>query len=100
MTMSKMYYCPACGGDGKETCNNPDHGFISSVAGEIGRLGCPVCGHDENHKVRCWDKEEGKYKYHICTGCNGKGVLTLSEATRVALEWNYDDYLIEVEDGL
>lgn len=43
--------CPMCGGDGKETCDNPDHGFISAVGGETGRLGCPVCGHDPDHKV-------------------------------------------------
>jgi len=42
--------CPRCGGDGKETCNNPDHGFIEEVGGEIRRLGCPVCGHDPDHK--------------------------------------------------
>jgi len=34
--------CPACNGDGKETCNNPDHGFISFIGGELGRLGCHV----------------------------------------------------------
>lgn len=25
--------CPDCGGDGKETCHNPDHGFIDSLPG-------------------------------------------------------------------
>lgn len=25
--MNKVYRCPSCGGDGKETCNNPDHSF-------------------------------------------------------------------------
>lgn len=43
--------CPMCGGDGKETCDNPDHSFIEGVGGETGRLGCPVCGHDPDHKV-------------------------------------------------
>ena len=26
-----------------DICNNPDHGFIDAVGGEIGRLGCPGC---------------------------------------------------------
>lgn len=44
--------CPDCGGDGKETCNNPDHGLIDACLGhEVQRLGCPVCGHDPEHKV-------------------------------------------------
>lgn len=60
--------CETCGGDGRETCSNPDHGFIDAVGGEIGRLGCPVCGHDDNHKV----KDGGN-----CEDCDGTG-LTLN----------------------
>jgi hypothetical protein len=44
--------CELCGGDGKETCSNPDHGFIEAMPGDVGRLGCPVCGHDPKHKVK------------------------------------------------
>lgn len=69
--------CPACGGDGKETCHNPDHGFIEAMPGETGRLGCPVCGHDPNHKV----KNGGD-----CEGCNGAGKVTESDYGRVA-DW-------------
>jgi hypothetical protein len=58
--------CPDCGGDGKETCNNPDHGFIGGIGGEISRLGCPVCGHDENYKV----PNGGD-----CETCNGTGAI-------------------------
>lgn len=58
--------CDACGGDGKETCQNPDHGFISAMPGDIGRLGCPVCGHDENHKIL----DGGD-----CEECDGDGSL-------------------------
>lgn len=60
----KKVICETCGGDGKETCNNPDHAFIDAVGGETYRLGCPVCGHDENHKV----PNGGN-----CEDCNGTG---------------------------
>lgn len=56
--------CELCGGDGKETCNNPDHAFIDSMWGDTGRLGCPACGHDPKHKV----KNGGP-----CFECNGTG---------------------------
>jgi len=64
--------CPDCGGDGKETCSNPDHGFIYVLGGlesglpgsDVGRLGCPVCGHDPDHKV----PNGGN-----CETCNGTG---------------------------
>lgn len=64
--------CPACWGDGMEICTNPDHGFIAAVGGEIGRLGCPCCGHDPYHKTgeTCWH-------------CKGTGEIELHEAARV-----------------
>lgn len=44
--------CFDCLGDGKETCHNPDHGFIDAMSwDDIGRHGCPVCGHHPQHKV-------------------------------------------------
>lgn len=56
--------CESCGGDGIETCDNPDHGGLE--AGLFGRdeqrIGCPCCGHDPNHKMK------GK-----CHDCNGTG---------------------------
>ena len=55
--------CEACGGDGVETCDNPDHWFIALNLGEWGRLGCPGCGHDIDHKVRG----------SVCPECNGTG---------------------------
>ena len=61
--------CPDCDGDGIETCNNPDHGFIEMVGGEMNRLGCPVCGHDPDHKVRD----------EACDTCNGTGQMNSSE---------------------
>lgn len=42
--------CPVCNGDGKETCTNPDHGFLW-IDSELSRLGCPCCGHDRHHKI-------------------------------------------------
>lgn len=57
--------CPDCYGDGIERCNNPDHGFTNAVGGELGRLGCPVCGHDEQHRVFG----------SKCPTCNGTGVV-------------------------
>jgi hypothetical protein len=59
--------CQHCGGDGKETCDNPDHGFISMMPGDIGRIGCPGCGHDPEHKIPGGGK---------CEFCNGTGVTT------------------------
>ena len=55
--------CEICGGDGIARCNNPDHGLISEWPGEIGRLGCPVCGHDPEHRV----------KGEKCEHCGGSG---------------------------
>jgi len=46
-----MGECEFCGGDGIARCNNPDHGFMDGVGGELKRLGCPVCGHDEEHRI-------------------------------------------------
>lgn len=68
--LENLLSCPACNGDGKETCDNPDHGFIMLIDGEIGRLGCPCCGHDPNHKI----KNGGS-----CEVCEGKGIITKSE---------------------
>ena len=60
--------CPDCGGDGIETCHNPDHGFLSGVMSIMGanESACPCCGHDEDHKMR-----NGK-----CETCNTKGRVT------------------------
>jgi len=60
--------CETCEGDGVSRCTNPDHGFIEGFGGEVGRLGCPVCGHDPDHKV----------KGESCDDCNGNGTITRS----------------------
>ena len=41
-----------------EICNNPDHGFIDAIGGETARLGCPVCGNNEDCVV-----ESTRYKW-------------------------------------
>ena len=73
--------CPDCGGDGKETCHNPDHGFISAIGGEIGRLGCPCCGHDERHKVK---------RGGACDTCGGPGEVDESVARLFCEQMDYD----------
>lgn len=90
---NKYVVCPACGGDGKETCNNPDHGFISSMSGvrsdkyDTGRLGCPVCGHHPRHKV-----SGGR----SCFECNGTGKMEHEYAITWCQENDFDDELIEI----
>lgn len=82
------YKCPACGGDGKETCNNPDHVFIDAMPGDIGRLGCPLCGHDPNHKVN-----RGK---NVCPICGGYGEIIPEAFEEFGRETGYDEDPIEV----
>ena len=79
-TVQGLVRCPDCGGDGHETCNNPDHGFIHGAMGwhEIGRLGCPGCGHDPDHKVR---GGEGK-----CETCGGTGKVPAPNTPRSGAE--------------
>lgn len=77
-----VYICPMCDGDGKETCSNPDHGFIVAIGGELGRLGCPCCGHDEYHKI----PNGGK-----CEVCDGMGKVTESMFERFCDNYEYND---------
>jgi hypothetical protein len=86
ITEEREVICPDCGGDGKETCHNPDHGFIEAMPGETGRLGCPVCGHDRDHKVN-----RGKNK---CELCKGEGHLSESKANEWLSENDLDLELI------
>jgi hypothetical protein len=75
--------CPSCKGDGKETCSNPDHGFISALSSqEVGRLGCPVCGHDPYHKIKNGEN---------CDICNGSGRINQKEFDCFCDEYNYDE---------
>lgn len=79
--MSK-YRCPDCGGDGKETCHNPDHGFLLAMSfHDIGRLGCPVCGHNPRGKVA----SDGP-----CLSCNGKGFVDRSLAEKIISDYDLD----------
>ena len=58
--------CIDCGGDGIETCTNPDHGFIDSgcAGSDASRIGCPCCGHHPEYKI----------VGSKCETCDGTGV--------------------------
>ncbi|MBD2803056.1 hypothetical protein ID854_22070 [Xenorhabdus sp. M] len=92
-----MAICPECCGDGKETCNNPDHGFISALSfHDTGRLGCPGCGHDEFHKV----KNGGD-----CEVCQGSGEVTerLFQAYCKRYDFDYHEHIenvIEINNSM
>lgn len=92
MSTVQMLTCACCGGDGKETCHNPDHGFISSMGWhDIGRLGCPGCGHDPNHKVPSGGP---------CDECNGSGVVESEAWHKFVSDMGYEldeaDFIIEL----
>jgi len=75
-----MRECPDCRGDGKLTCHNPDHGLIDALSfHDIGRIGCPGCGHEENRKVRNGGP---------CDTCNGKGKVIKDIAEKYLKENN------------
>ena len=57
--------CIECNGTGMEICSNPDHGFISAMPGDVGRIGCPCCGSDELHRI----------PNTKCGVCGGTGVI-------------------------
>lgn len=80
-----QYRCPDCGGDGKETCHNPDHGFIGAMGGEMARLGCPCCGHNRDYKMK-----------GDCETCGGKG--DVSWATFIEFVDNNDVGDIDASD--
>lgn len=60
--------CPDCGGDGIETCNNPDHGFLNMIGSVVGanESSCPCCGHSSDHKI----------SNSKCPTCLGTGKIT------------------------
>lgn len=62
----EIIVCETCGGDGKETCTNPDHGFIHDMPGDTSVLGCPICGHAPYYKVP---------NGGICEDCGGAGYV-------------------------
>lgn len=72
MSNKNMVGCPVCGGDGIETCSNPDHGFIAGMG--LYELRCPICGSDPYHKV----PNGGK-----CDFCNGSGEVTEERAAEI-----------------
>lgn len=81
--LDKIYLCPDCGGDGIETCHNPDHSFITALDfHEVGRLGCPCCGHDTNFKMN------GK-----CYTCSGIGLVSEEDGNTYLDDMGIDETL-------
>lgn len=86
------YDCPDCGGDGNETCHNPDHGFLEGVMSLKGanESACPCCGHNEDYKITKYNKETEKREYCTCYTCNGSGSVTESIGNKYIDENGYD----------
>lgn len=84
------YYalCPDCGGDGNETCHNPDHGFLEGVLIIMGanESACPVYGHNPDHKITKGNSKKRRDEYCKCYTCKGQG--------KVSKEI-YDNYICE-----
>ena len=93
--MAGMVTCPCCNGDGKETCHNPDHGFINAMGfHDIGRLGCPVCGSHPKHKVG--SKRDGGSA--PCDVCIGSGEVSDVAAREFCGGMGYDyDEVMEID---
>jgi hypothetical protein len=99
----KTHICPACGGDGIERCNNPDHGLINSLSfHDVGRIGCPCCGHDPYYRIG--KHIDGRKVFNYCPECEGSGKVTLSECESILIEWNIDspseDYIAALNKAL
>ena len=94
--MFNKYYCPNCGGDGKETCHNPDHSFIHAVGGETSRLGCPGCGHDEEHKTG------GSYCETCFKDGESNGLVSLKKHKEFikVMRYDYNDYKPELAEKI
>lgn len=89
--MKNQVWCPVCGGDGMETCNNPDHGFLEGIVSQTGthsagESACPVCGHSTDHKT-------GKK----CPECNGTGIMEFNQAMEISEQYGLDNELIPVK---
>ena len=88
MTNQQFAVCPECGGDGKDTCNNPDHGLIRILSfTDEGRLGCPCCGHHPQFKMP---------KGGDCDICEGKGKVTIEKAEAYLKEYDGDEQEIDI----
>ena len=78
--------CSTCEGDGIERCDNPDHGFIQAlVFTDMGRIGCPCCGHDEKHRIMG----------SKCPDCNGTGIIEGAKNTEQQVQADHSNSLTE-----
>lgn len=81
MDDSRLIRCLDCGGDGIETCRNPDHGFLDAIHfTDQGRIGCPGCGHDTYFKIR----------NSACPTCDGSKKTSLDAAKKFCAENDID----------
>lgn len=81
--LEEKYKCPDCGGDGVETCHNPDHGFLRGVIGAVysaNESACPCCGHHPDFKMK-----------GICETCKGTGRVDKDVWDKYADEYGYDN---------
>lgn len=80
--------CEKCKGTGFELCDNPDHGFLDAFSFlDIGRLGCPACGHDEMRRT--------KYR---CDNCFGTGYSCKNEDFKSGCDFGYQLAQAEIEE--
>lgn len=83
--------CSSCGGDGIQRCSNPDHGLIDALGGDTGRLGCPLCGHDPQYRI----------KGESCETCSGGGmqgrtIIAMRDNLRLTIQLQDDDRTLKV----
>lgn len=90
--------CPACCGDGKETCNNPDHGLLNALSFKSANESrCPCCGHDPNYKIRFW--KDDKWQQRNCEYCEGTGTMSEKDFNIYCDIYGYDEEPNYIEDG-
>jgi len=89
--------CPDCFGTGRETCHNPDHGFLSGIISIVGanESACPCCGHDEDHQMSKYNKETKKREYNTCYTCKGSKIVTEDDYQDFVDEFVYEDEDLE-----
>lgn len=98
--------CTSCGGDGIERCDNPDHGLLNSLSFRgANESACPCCIHDEQYRMRHWDKSTNKYVWNKCPDCSAptpaQTEINLNALKKASYKINHyaSDYLCGLEKG-